>query len=72
MSTLFFDVMSRLDEDPDWSAYTKSNRLSERKLAEIYERKLGIGKKPKEHRKYSWLKPPENWNNSEANEWNLT
>lgn len=61
MSTLFFDLMSQFDDDPDWS--TSSITWDEEKLAKAYECKLGIGKKSKyQVEDYSWLKPPEDWN----------
>ena len=68
MSTLFFDVMNIFDDDPDWSTSPMAwddDELADGEddnLADLYERKLGIGKKSKrEVEDYSWLKPPENW-----------
>jgi len=68
MSTLWFEVMSRFEDNPDWS---KKSFDSSDELQDMYERRLGIGQKSKARSKhqaddYSWLKPPEDWKKPEA------
>ncbi|HNZ15573.1 MAG TPA: hypothetical protein PKI51_06175 [Anaerolineaceae bacterium] len=62
MSNLWFDVMSRFEDNPDWSRINFDGE----KAAKMYERRLGIGQKSKNQvEDYSWLKPPENWKSEE-------
>ena len=58
MSTLWFDIMNTIDDDPDWSY--RPEDFEPPKVERAY-RKLErtISEKPKRFEDYSWLKPPE-------------
>ena len=83
MSTLWFDIMSRIEDDPDWSDLPETDKSSPLEYSGDYNDQFpvvslesfmhygssrwkdvpGIGRKTEKQRKYSWLKPPEDWDN---------